>query len=684
MSRQNNYIEDIAITKNEIKDSEKYFIDGEFDDESISFIEYLGTCDLLAVPGSGKTTSLLAKLYCLSKKLPFKDGSGILILAHTNSAIDEIKRKLGSHCSTLFEYPNFIGTIQSFINQYLAIPFYTNSYNYRPYKIDDKIYNNEVTKMLEAEWGTEIVYLKGQKSPIFLNARYSLDEHGEPYLTNGLSEEILKFNPPEKWIKEETVDEKNKIVFRFIRKLKKTLFEKGILHFDDCYFLAETYIFKYPQIKQHLQSRFKYVFIDEMQDLHKYQIDIIDKIFFSKTSGSIIQRIGDKNQAIYNSGKAVKVECEWRTREEVSPAEFKDKYLQGSYRLTKEVASLVNYFTIEKSEKFILHGKRVLENGIIIKPHLIVFNIGDKAKLKAKFIELIKNYDLKSNNKFKIIGWNSEWNNEEDSKDKLRLKDIFPEYSKEKSQKRDEFNNLSDYLQLYNSEVETLKAIRNSILNALIYVLRLEEKKHTIKIRGNEIQIFYSKSRLIDDLRSQKAIIDYEKFKELLLEWCMDIIKGKVEAVFENIKTFILNDFKDWFELKINTNTKSFISEFHKIDTEEISEDIFEPNIEICTIHAAKGQTHCATLYVETAYKLPVYESLKLNTEKTKKGEYVKGNVLFKEEHNYKKVGQKEALKMMYVGFSRPTHLLCFAALEQNVKDNIEKFENSGWEIINL
>ncbi len=39
---------------------------------------------------------------------------------------------------------------------------------------------------------------------------------------------------------------------------------------------------------------------------------------------------------------------------------------------------------------------------------------------------------------------------------------------------------------------------------------------------------------------------------------------------------------------------------------------------------------------------------------------------------------------MMYVGFSRPTHLLCFACLKENVKDDIELFRNAGWEIVDL
>lgn len=37
----------------------------------------------------------------------------------------------------------------------------------------------------------------------------------------------------------------------------------------------------------------------------------------------------------------------------------------------------------------------------------------------------------------------------------------------------------------------------------------------------------------------------------------------------------------------------------------------------------------------------------------------------------------------MYVGFSRPTHLLCFSDLEENVKDDLENYKITNWVIIN-
>lgn len=89
-----------------------------FDEERIQFINRLESGDLLAVPGSGKTTALRAKLYCMAKELPMKDGRGILALSHTNVAVDELKKMLQNHCPQLFEYPNFIGTIQEFVDTF--------------------------------------------------------------------------------------------------------------------------------------------------------------------------------------------------------------------------------------------------------------------------------------------------------------------------------------------------------------------------------------------------------------------------------------------------------------------------------------------------------------------------------------------------------------------------------------
>lgn len=83
-------------TPEEIEYSEKVLFgkDGVFDEDRKNIIKANGTCDIKACPGSGKTTTLLAKLIVLSNKMPLESGRGICVLTHTNVAINEIRRKL--------------------------------------------------------------------------------------------------------------------------------------------------------------------------------------------------------------------------------------------------------------------------------------------------------------------------------------------------------------------------------------------------------------------------------------------------------------------------------------------------------------------------------------------------------------------------------------------------------------
>jgi DNA helicase-2/ATP-dependent DNA helicase PcrA len=79
----------ISFTDQDIEYAESILLKAgqKFDDERVEFLKDLNTLDLQAVPGSGKTTALLAKLLIFERYMPFKDGSGILVISHTNAAI---------------------------------------------------------------------------------------------------------------------------------------------------------------------------------------------------------------------------------------------------------------------------------------------------------------------------------------------------------------------------------------------------------------------------------------------------------------------------------------------------------------------------------------------------------------------------------------------------------------------
>lgn len=752
------------IIKEHIKEAEKLLINGnEFDkEERIPFIKNLNSCDLLAVPGSGKTTALLAKLYCLSKHLPFKDGSGILVLSHTNAAVEEIEKNLKPYCPKLFEYPNFVGTVQSFINKFLANQACFEKYGSYITQNEDDLKNNIITSRILNNKSSKIFgflsnlirtknnkltieYLeeKGIKNPKLLLSKYAkleiINDKGElqkirdNYTTitslpqqekqvifdfnNDLKSLIEDANEFKDIIKTIKYDEKNNCFYsdyfpsNWRKKLRantnsgaelKLVFEdlrkNGILRYYDSFLLSKEHLDNHPELKFILEKRFNFVFIDEMQDLEKYQIDIIDDIFKSKDSNTILQRIGDINQSIYSSGKKVKVEADWEPREQM--------YLNGSNRLTPEIANIVNNFTLDKQQnedgkpRFLVKGLRQLEEPI--KPHLILFDKQSVELLEETFKYLINKYSLQETKEakkygFKIIGWNAKWDDDDNHNEKLRLEDIFKYYKKETKTNKETFDTLNEYLQLFDHNELTLKAAKRTVLNSLIHILRLEGVKYKVKIRGQEVERYYNKSEMIKYIKNPENNCDYEYFKKLVYACSYRLVITKqYSVVYRAMKKFILNRFKNWFSLTIKSETELFIgNEFKELIVDKDNNgtnDVYSDNsinVDIGTVHSAKGQTHCATMYVETSYH--DYESNKLIVVEKKatktKPEVLLPNPLCGQEHKYREGKDKYAkqtLKMMYVGFSRPTHLLCFAALKNNIGENKQVYVKAGWIIEDL
>ena len=109
----------------------------DFTDESqTKFLGCRASCDVQAVPGNGKTTLLAAKLALLSRSWKSR-AQGVCVISHTNAARDEVERALLKHptASAFLSYPHFIGTVTSFVNQYLALPYLRGlGWHVQPYR----------------------------------------------------------------------------------------------------------------------------------------------------------------------------------------------------------------------------------------------------------------------------------------------------------------------------------------------------------------------------------------------------------------------------------------------------------------------------------------------------------------------------------------------------------------------
>ena len=209
--------------------------------------------------------------------------------------------------------------------------------------------------------------------------------------------------------------------------MKKYLMQNGYLHYDDCYFLAESYLKRNPSVIPILRNRFRYVFVDEAQDSHKHQLDLLNRLFGGAPC-DCLQLIGDPNQSIFNN-HSKHTTLQWSGKN--------PRYINKSIRLTQLIASVVNNLVLDKGhddgtgeDHFCVEGLRIIPEAI--PPQLILFDNRSMSRLKDKFKELIQSYNLVEedrirNNGFHIIGWAAKKN---DDPNKLHLEDIFPEYRK--------------------------------------------------------------------------------------------------------------------------------------------------------------------------------------------------------------------------------------------------------------
>ena len=264
----------------------------DFTTEQNTFLSAHGRVILHACPGSGKTTVVAQKVINYLKDWN-KPHQGIAVLSFTNVASDEISRQAheilpkGYTIST----PHFIGTLDSFIDNYIFLRFgyLLLSSPKRPI-----IATTDMTQKY-SYWRREC-YQKGCISNI---EQFKWDSNG--ILTKGGSiitcSGIGKHAPS-------------------CVQFKKELFEKGMFFQNEISSLTCTLLKKYPEVAQSIAARFPIIILDEAQDTSVEQMEILDLLYEAGMEALYI--VGDPDQSIY----------EWRTAD---PESFLKKMRDTSW-----------------------------------------------------------------------------------------------------------------------------------------------------------------------------------------------------------------------------------------------------------------------------------------------------------------------------------------------------------------
>jgi len=246
----------------------------------------------------------------------------------------------------------------------------------------------------------------------------------------------------------------------------------------------------------------------------------------------------------------------------------------------------------------------------------------------------------------------------------LTIQSYFPAFRKNiKKKDKVDCDSIKTFLRKHDKA--TIKDYSDNVIRALVHILILEKRKP--KTGGENHR--YTKSTLLRDLKESKPITYSVLLKDLAI-WSQNIhlSDGFDSDVFDSVIDFIERRFFKSFNIdEPNSLTKNFLVNDPKerISDEEIKANNTyswsgndEVNIDLGTIHSAKGETHIATLLLETSY-YGNHES-----------EIIMDQLLgipYSATENNGKI--RETLKMAYVAMSRPKYLLCMAIKKERIQN---------------
>ena len=555
--------------------------EGNFEEEKQKIIKSFESCCIEAVPGSGKTTTLVAKLMILAEKLNKGNyEKGICILTHTNIGIDIIKEKLGMKGDVLFRYPNFVGTLQSFIDNYLAIPCYKKKYRRKVDIIDNDMANNYNLNLL-----------KNIPLRIFLAKQYT-------------DIEKIYYNFNDEYFygeKKAILKDKNKPNY----KLLFSRIENNILRYEEAIQLGKIYVNEYPNLKKYFSERFFLVLVDEMQDTTQDAFEILENLFDKEKV--TVQYIGDRNQNLYNG-----------TEDWYSDLQG-DLKLNISNRFGENIANFLNYIR-ENSQDNLIEGNPSIKD---YKPILFLYDSLDKNeeggnnKIFDKFIEIIKEKGLdEKKGDFKVIGHVGI-----SKEEKVTVSSYFKDFLK-------------------NEKIFSLNKIikKNSKLQP--------ENKKIIKELKSKIELFLkkeNKEKFDEFIKTEENRIDFNK---IIYNYLLDKDENKF---LDNLFCFLERILKESLK-KEKFNEIFKIKEVENKNNNEMNTYIKDNiKLEINTVHGVKGETHLATLYLDTFwYKYDIsYYLIKLLSSK----------LTDEQKNNIQNIKRN---RNIFVGASRTRYLLSF------------------------
>ncbi|MBF4988304.1 MULTISPECIES: UvrD-helicase domain-containing protein [unclassified Methylophilus] len=597
--------------------------------------------DFNAVPGSGKTSLLAAKLLLIARKWN-QQKKGLCVLSHTNVAREEITRrlKLNADGQKLLTYPHYIGTIHGFVNQYIALPA-LRSAGIKVEIIDDDAFAKKAQKLLQQyKFKTLRGWLKYQENADeLINTLYFKGSELEISTESG------------------TLTNATTPSGKQVRELKYSLLDAGIFRHRDMFAFAESALKSNPNLLDVIFRRFPLVFIDEMQDTSWAQESILNSIFENK---STVQRFGDIDQKILTDDEGI-VNCTF--------PRAGHKVISTSKRFGNKIAEAVA--SVRLSQLPVI-GEANQE----MPPVLLLYKTADVEKVLTKFGQLVidRFTDLELEKK-SVRGMCTRKVGSGDVVPGRHLGDYWPAFAQTQTGATNSNDNFWQALlppPNHNNESILFGRVAQ-VRRAILLIMReagspivesIRDSNALIKAVTEQTGTALPIHLLVQDLILKPDLYATPAARDVLIDYIYTRLKsylptGTLLQSFKNLSTF-----DQAFFLLNPAQLPNLCAVSH------MGRDI---NYTIGTVASMKGETHIASLVMESYGG----NSKKFDLEMALP--YVAG--IKKNPASLSKL-QRGQLRNLYVAMSRPTHFLCLAVNETRIApQTLSALIEKGWVV---
>lgn len=627
-------------------------IDG--DDSRLIALQNLETADFEACPGSGKTTLLVTKLAILANKW-VEQRCGLCVLSHTNAARNEISSRLSS-CTAgnaLLRYPHFVGTIHAFVNEFLAIPWL------RSKGIHIKAIDNDLT--LDKRW-------------------HALPYNTRSYLEKqNLNKYALSYDQPDFGGGQKGSIGVNTQTYQTLARISRESSLAGYFCYDEMFVWAFELLDSYPEIVQSMRSRFPLVLVDEAQDNSELQSTLLSRLFCAGGNSSRRQRFGDSNQAIYQyAGQS------GATTDSFPGAVVQD--LPRSYRFGQAIADHAKPLGVAPQPLVGAGPSQALVARESKTPAILLFDDATVGAVLPKYAELlIETFTAQELAKGVYAAVAAVHNSDRVSPVPFSMSHYAPGYDPVCARKEAAPNTFSQFLVRARFKMDGHGDVFPLVTGTAEAVLHLSGL-----YGGDTLPMARRKSphrRVQELLDGKDALACYEALVALVIERRGDLSSTDWETVGQRLAVATASAIADTKETPsgvgefIRWTATDSAAQMSKASLARTSNLFSYPaedpkvHIRLGSIHAVKGETHTATLVLDSFFHDHHLLQLKPWLLGVRSGGK-KGN----KSEGSRMLGR---LKLHYVAMTRPSHMLCLAMRRDSFDTSeLDSLRERGWHVV--